>query len=225
MDREAVRRVVDLWAEQSVELGARYRWVQVFENQGSAMGASNPHPHGQVWATAAIPVVAGREDATQRLHWLATGRSLLRDYVGAEFGGPRRVHESDDVAVVVPFWATWPFELLVVPRRSVARLPELLPGERDAITTALIDVLTALDVIFEGSSPYSMGWHQAPFGGGDGGHWQLHAHIYPPMLRPGVRKFMVGYELLSEEQRDISPEVAAERLREARSGSTLHPGS
>ena len=231
MPASNVRRVVDLWAEQTEELAERYRWVQVFENRGSAMGASNPHPHGQIWAGAALPVMAAREGATQKAYCDSTQRRLLLDYVAQESGGPRIVHELRDWLSVVPFWATWPFEVLVIPKRPAVRLADLDPIGRDDLVVALQHVLGAYDGLLRRPFPYSMGWHQTPFGPEDAGleeAWQLHAHFFPPLLRAGVRKFMVGYELLAETQRDITPEDAAERLRTAlmsRVPSLSVPGS
>jgi UDPglucose--hexose-1-phosphate uridylyltransferase len=220
MPQADVRRVVDVWADQTAELGAAYQWVQVFENRGEAMGASNPHPHGQIWAGTALPNAAAREDRTQRAYLAEHGRPLLLDYVAQEVGGPRVVVEDDDWLVVVPFWAAWPFEVLLVPRTPVRRLPELDGRQRDCLAEVLIRLLGAYDGLFDLSFPYSMGWHQAPFraggaAGDDEGHWQLHAHFFPPLLDAEKRKFMVGYELLAETQRDLTPEEAAERLRAA----------
>jgi UDPglucose--hexose-1-phosphate uridylyltransferase len=215
MAPDAVRRIIDLWAEHSAELGRTYRWVQVFENRGQAMGASSPHPHGQIWAGTALPVQAAREDATQ-LRWCdRTGQRLLLAYAQQEHGGPRVVVENEDWLVVVPFWAAWPFETLVLPRRPVVRLPDLGGPARDTLAVTLIDLLRRYDELFRVPFPYSMGWHQAPNGDGPGDHWQLHAHFYPPLLSSSMRKFMVGYELLAEVQRDLSPEEAASRLRSA----------
>ncbi len=209
-----VRDVVDLWADETTELGSTYRWVQVFENRGAAMGASNPHPHGQIWAGSALPREAAREAAAQRGHLERTGRRLLLDYAGQEADGPRVVVEDQDWLVVVPFWAAWPFETLIVPKRPAGRLADLPPGARDHLAATLIALLTRYDGLFQYPFPYSMGWHQAPFGGEPVDGWQLHAHVYPPLLRSAtVRKFMVGYELLAEPQRDLTPEAAAERLR------------
>ena len=210
-----VRHVIDTWADLSSSLGARFDWVQVFENRGAAMGASNPHPHGQVWAGSAIPSRAAREDHNQRTHFQSTGSSLLLDYSSQEAGGPREIESDDEWLVVVPFWAAWPFETLIVPRRPVARLPETTDVQRDALTARLRSLLNRYDALFGIPFPYSMGWHQAPFDGEERPHWQLHAHVYPPLLRADVRKFMVGYELLSEAQRDITPEDAAGQLRSA----------
>ncbi len=209
-----VRNIVDVWAAQSTELGERYRWVQVFENRGAAMGASNPHPHGQIWAGTALPVQAGREDAGQRRYRESTGRPLLLDYVDQERGGPRVVVENDDWLVVVPFWAIWPFETLIVARGAVQRLADLDPRRRDTLAATLIELVARCDNLFRAPFPYSLGWHQAPFDTEAHDHWQLHGHLLPPLLRSAtVRKFIAGYELLAETQRDISPEEAAERLR------------
>ena len=212
---DAIEAVVGLWAEQTAELGARYRWVQVFENRGAAMGASNPHPHGQVWAGTALPVEAAREDATQLDHWRRTGRRLLADVAARERGGARGVVENDGWLAIVPFWATWPFEVLLLPAGPVLRLPDLDARGRASLAGVLRELLGRLDGLFDRQFPYSMGWHQAPGGPdpGDVAHWQLHAHLYPPLLRADARKFMVGYELLAEPQRDLTPEDAAAALR------------
>jgi UDPglucose--hexose-1-phosphate uridylyltransferase len=210
-----VRRVVDLWADQSAELGGRYPWVQVFENRGAAMGASNPHPHGQIWAGAAVPSKAIREEAAQRRRFETTGQPLLLEYAEQEMGGPREVEVDDEWLVVVPFWATWPFETLIIPRHAVAQLPALDDNQREALAERLVRLLGRYDGLFGIPFPYSMGWHQAPFDGVARPHWQLHAHVYPPLLRATQRKFMVGYELLAEPQRDVTAEWAAEQLRGA----------
>ena len=217
MSEADVRRVIDVWAEQTEELGRTYQWVQVFANRGEAMGASNPHPHGQIWAGTALPNAAAREDRTQRAHLAEHGRELLLDYVDQETGGPRVVAENDDWLVVVPFWASWPFEALLIARAPTRRLPDLDGPRRDSLAAILIELLAAYDGLFDLSFPYSMGWHQAPSraGSADEAHWQLHAHFYPPLLDAEKRKFMVGYELLAETQRDLTAEDAAERLRAA----------
>jgi UDPglucose--hexose-1-phosphate uridylyltransferase len=213
MARGDVRQVIDVWADQTAELGAEYRWVQVFENRGEAMGASNPHPHGQIWAGTALPGDGEREDASQRAHLAATGRRLLLDYVDHESGGQRVIVETDEWLAVVPFWAAWPFETLLVPKRPAARLTELADAARDDLAVVLHELLGRYDGLFKRPFPYSMGWHQAPFGDDPTEHWQVHAHFYPPLLRANMRKFMVGYELLAETQRDLTAEDAAGRLR------------
>ena len=213
MDQPDVRRVIDLWADQTAELGERYQWVQVFENRGETMGASNPHPHGQIWAGTALPHDATREDRSQRAHAAAHGRPMLLDYVDQETGGPRVVVENEDWLVVVPFWAAWPYETLLIAKAATPRLPDLDGPRRDSLAAILIRLLGAYDRLFDLAFPYSMGWHQAPFRGEDEAHWQVHAHFFPPLLSASVRKFMVGYELLAETQRDLTAEDAAERLR------------
>ncbi len=216
LDLGALRGVVDLWAEQTAVLSRAYRWVQVFENKGAAMGASNPHPHGQVWALDALPTEAEHELRTQGRYLARHGSPLLLDYAAAEVErGERVVARTQHWLAVVPFWATWPFELLILPsRRQVASLPDLTGEERDDLAMMCRNAFTRLDNLFETSFPYSFGWHGAPNRTEGAAGWQLHAHVYPPLLRSAtVRKFMVGFELLAEAQRDITPEQAAERLR------------
>jgi UDPglucose--hexose-1-phosphate uridylyltransferase len=215
MDTGSIRKVVDVWAEQTTELGERFRWVQVFENRGAAMGASNPHPHGQVWAGDALPVEAEREEERQSAHAARTGRRLLADYAAAERGGPRVIRDAGGWLALVPFWAAWPFETMLLPLEPAARLADLGDAARDGLAAAIRDLNLRYDALFRRPFPFSMGWHQAPFGGATTEHWQAHAHFYPPLLRATVRKFMVGYELLSEPQRDLTPEEAAGRLRDA----------
>jgi UDPglucose--hexose-1-phosphate uridylyltransferase len=221
MDEASIRHVIDVWADETTDLGGRYRWVQVFENRGAAMGASNPHPHGQIWAGDALPVEAEHELARQASHLASTGRRLLLDYAEAERGGPRVVFEGGGWLVLVPFWAAWPFETLLVPLAPAPRLADLDDASRDGLAAALRDLNRRYDELFRRPFPFSMGWHQAPFGADASAAadveaaWQVHAHVYPPLLRASVRKFMVGYELLSEPQRDLTPEEAAERLRDA----------
>jgi UDPglucose--hexose-1-phosphate uridylyltransferase len=215
MSATAVRGVIDTWADETTELGKDYAWVQVFENRGVAMGASNPHPHGQIWAGSAIPVEATRERANQARHHQSHGRSLLADYTLQEAGGARVVYTNADWLIVVPFWATWPFETLMLPLSGhPARLADLDGAQRDSLADAMQALLKKYDALFDTPFPYSMGWHQAPFDEGPTDPWLLHAHYYPPLLRSAsVRKHMVGFELLSEPQRDLSPEEAAARLR------------
>jgi UDPglucose--hexose-1-phosphate uridylyltransferase len=220
LDDVALRGVIDAWAAQTDELGGRFRWVQVFENRGEQMGASSPHPHGQIWAGSVLPSDPKREAATQSAHHAKTGRSLLLDYVAQESAGPRIVARSDQWTALVPFWAVWPFETLLIANEPVGRLGVLNDAGRAGLVAILRELLGRYDGLFRAPFPYSFGWHQAPFGeaedAGDAGDaaWQLHAHFFPPMLRSAtIRKFMVGYELLAEPQRDLTPEAAAERLR------------
>lgn len=210
-----IRRVVDLWGQQTAELGREYAWVQVFENRGAMMGSSNPHPHGQVWATDSLGAIPKTEDAQQKAYHARYGRPLLLDYARQEIQRRKRiVLENDDWIVVVPYWAVWPFETLLLPRRPARRLPELDVLQRNALAAILKGLLIKYDNLFETSFPYSMGWHGAPYWERGCSHWQLHAHFYPPLLRSAaVKKFMVGYEMLAESQRDITAEQAADHLR------------
>ncbi len=219
MEPQSIRSVVDVWADQVEELAADYRWVQVFENRGAAMGASNPHPHGQIWAGSALPNEPAKEDAQQRTHWGENGSLLLLDYLKQEENGDRVVAATEHWVALVPFWAVWPFEMLLVPRRPTTWLPDLASDQRDDLAVALADILGRYDRVFDFPFPYSMGWHGAPSPATNHPHWQLHAHFYPPLLRSAtVRKFMVGYELMAEVQRDLTAETAAERLRSLGSG-------
>lgn len=209
-----IRTVVDVWAAQTAELGQTNQWVQVFENKGEIMGCSNPHPHGQIWAGNWLPNEIAAEDRHQRAYFAEHGSPLLIDYVNAELAsGERTVVQNEHWLAVVPFWAVWPYEILLLPRRHVLRLPALSEVERGSLADILKRLLTRYDNLFEVSFPYSMGWHGAPFGEDNYSGWQLHAHFYPPLLRSAtVKKFMVGYEMMAESQRDITPEQAAERL-------------
>ena len=216
LDDAALRRVVDCWAREVAELGSVHRWVQVFENKGEMMGCSNPHPHGQIWATDHLPDEAQLEDQQQRGHFERRGRALLLEVADAEAGGERQVIADEHWLVIVPWWATWPFETLLLPRSPVQRLPDLAAAARDALARTLGELSRRYDALFDCDFPYSMGWHGAPGPDVDAPHWQLHAHFYPPLLRSAtVRKFMVGYEMLAEAQRDLTPEQAAARLRDA----------
>ncbi len=210
-----IRAVIDLWVDQVAELSPRYRSVLVFENRGQDMGASNPHPHGQLWASAHLPDEPAVEDALQRAARQASGTPLLIEYAELEIrDGARVVVDGPDWLAVVPFWAVWPFETLVIPRRHVPRFANLDDAERRSLAELLRRLLARYDNLFRRSFPYSMGWHAAPGPEGDDEHWQLHAHVFPPLLRSATtRKFMAGYELLGEAARDLTPEAAADRLR------------
>jgi UDPglucose--hexose-1-phosphate uridylyltransferase len=216
MSAAEIRPVVNVWAEQVAELGRKWRWVQVFENKGDIMGCSNPHPHGQIWASDFVPNEPAKELVQQQAWFKRNGSPLLLDYAALEIHqGERIVAQNEHWLALVPWWAVWPFEIIILPRRQVLRLPDLTGAERDALAEVLRKTLARYDNLFETSFPYSMGWHGAPHDDGDYRGWQLHAHIYPPLLRSAtVKKFMVGYELLAEAQRDITPEQAAQRLRD-----------
>lgn len=211
-----IHTVINVWIEQTIELGQQYRWVQVFENKGSIMGCSNPHPHGQIWALDSLPNEPAKEDHHQRQYFDRHRLPLLLQYIKQELQSQERlVVENEHWVALVPYWAIWPYETLLLPRRHVLRLPDLEDPERNSLADILKRLLTRYDRLFETSFPYSMGWHGAPFDHQDPSPWQLHAHFYPPLLRSAsVKKFMVGFEMLGEAQRDLTPEQAAERLRE-----------
>jgi UDPglucose--hexose-1-phosphate uridylyltransferase len=217
MTQAEIRVVVDAWAREYEELGG-IEWidyVQVFENRGAMMGASNPHPHGQIWSTSFVPDEPAAETLAQQAHLAKTGHCLLCDYAAAErAAGERVIFENEHFMAVVPYWAVWPFEVLLVSRRHLGAMPELKSEERDSLADALRRIGTRYDNLFETSFPYTMGFHQTPTDGDGHPEWHFHAHFYPPLLRSAtVRKFMVGFEMLGMPQRDITPEGAADRLR------------
>ncbi len=213
-----LRRVVDVWSEEYERLGALpfIQYVQVFENRGAMMGASNPHPHGQIWASSSVPNEPAKEHAGQQQYANSQQSCLLCDYLALETTkGERVVCENEQFVGVVPFWAVWPFETMILPKRHVGAMPDLEGPERDGLAALLKRLTAAYDKLFDVSFPYSMGFHQRPTDGNAHNEWHMHAHFYPPLLRSAtVRKFMVGYEMLGTPQRDITAETAAERLRE-----------
>ncbi len=216
LSQVAALAVIDAWIEQSKELEQKWRWVQIFENRGALMGASSPHPHGQIWAAASLPTEIERELAQQSQWYARRGVPLLHEYAQLEVSrGERLVAGTAHWLALVPWWAIWPYELLILPRRPVERLTALSAEETADLAIVLKDVLGRYDALFDVAFPYSFGWHGAPGGQANEPAWQLHAHFYPPLLRSAtVRKFMVGYEQLAEAQRDLTPERAAERLRD-----------
>jgi len=209
MSIPGVQRVVDLWTAQYQELGAReyINHVQIFENRGAMMGASNPHPHCQIWATAHLPNQPAKEQAAQLEYRAGGSRCLLCDYLQLEQRARERiVFASAHFTVVVPFWAVWPFEILVLPNTHVANLVELNSEQRNDLASGLKRLTTIYDRVFEVEFPYSMGFHQSPTDSAPHPEWHLHAHFYPPLLRSAtIRKFMVGFEMLGSPQRDITP--------------------
>jgi UDPglucose--hexose-1-phosphate uridylyltransferase len=217
MEVAAIRRVVEMWAAQAAELGAREEiaYVQIFENRGAMMGASNPHPHGQIWATEHVPNEPALEALSQKEYFAGHRTALLADYLKLELEQKERVvAENASWAAVVPFWAVWPFEVLLLPKESVARMEELSEAQRDGLAEILKMVTAGYNAVFDTAFPYSMGFHGAPTDGEAHEEWTLHAHFFPPLLRSAtVRKFMVGFELLGSPQRDITPEGAAGTLR------------
>ncbi|MGY5449789.1 UDP-glucose--hexose-1-phosphate uridylyltransferase [Agarivorans sp. MS3-6] len=214
----AIRCVIDTWNQQIEELGKDYLWVQAFENKGETMGCSQPHPHGQIWANSFLPNEIERKDQHLRSYYQQHGSNLLVDYASKEQAdGTRTVVETEHWIAVVPYWAAWPFETMLLPKAPIRRISELSNQQRDDLALAIKKLTSRYDNLFQCSFPYSMGWHFAPFfkeGDSSTEHWQLHALFYPPLLRSAsVRKFMVGYEMLAESQRDLTAEQAAEKLR------------
>jgi UDPglucose--hexose-1-phosphate uridylyltransferase len=218
MDLSAIRNVVDVWTDQYQELGGM-EWiahVQIFENRGAMMGASNPHPHCQIWADAALPNEPAKETEKQQAYLQTHNACLLCNYLKLEAEARERtIYSNDHFVALVPFWAIWPFEVMLVSRAHKPSLMQLSSSERDSLAEILKQVTAGFDRVFQTPFPYSMGFHQAPADGKEHPEWHLHAHFYPPLLRSAtVRKFMVGYELLAGPQRDITPESAAEILRQ-----------
>jgi UDPglucose--hexose-1-phosphate uridylyltransferase len=219
MDPPDVERVVDAWVAETIDLGSRpgITSVQIFENRGEIMGCSNPHPHGQIWATRHLPNELEKETHRQTEYLLRNSRLLLVDYLAQELAlGERVVFANDDFCALAPFWAVWPFETMILPRRPVAALDQLTPQEKISLAAALSELTMRYDRLFDTPFPYSMGFHQRPTDGAVHAGWQMHAHFYPPLLRSAtVKKFMVGFEMLGSPQRDLTPEAAAARLRKA----------
>jgi UDPglucose--hexose-1-phosphate uridylyltransferase len=219
MEVADIRKVVDLWDAQTQELGARddIQYVQVFENRGAMMGASNPHPHGQIWASRSVPNEAVAEQAAQEAYLKEHGTCLLCAYREMEVRLAERIVASNaSFVALVPFWAVWPFEVMVLPVRHVADLAMMTDAERDDLAAILKEATSTYDKVFDTSFPYSMGLHPQPYDKTEHPEWHFHLHFYPPLLRSAtVRKFMVGFELLGSPQRDITPESAAETLRAA----------
>ena len=217
METEAIERVIRIWQDEFRTL-AEYpdiNYVQIFENKGELMGCSNPHPHGQIWAQHSIPTLVVKESEQQKAYFDKNGKDLLSDYLKQELNEESRiVYRNAHFIVLVPFWATWPYEVLVLPRRQQQNILEMNDEEIASYADAMRTICRAYDNLFAVSFPYSAGIHQAPTNGRDYPEWHWHMHFYPPLLRSAtVKKFMVGYEMLGEPQRDFTPEYAAEVLR------------
>ncbi|MGD0214628.1 MAG: UDP-glucose--hexose-1-phosphate uridylyltransferase [Terriglobales bacterium] len=227
MAMHEVLNVVDVWCEQHAEIGSLpgINYVQIFENRGEMMGCSNPHPHGQIWANETIPNVPQKEQESQRSYAEKYGACLLCEYLQIESQAQSRVVlQNEHFVTLVPFWAVWPFEVLVVSKQHVRDLLALDRSQRASLAAMLKALTTRYDNLFTTSFPYSMGFHQAPTDGNEHPEWHLHAHFYPPLLRSAsIRKFMVGYEMLASPQRDISPEAAAAALRNGDTGHFADP--
>ena len=218
MEPAAIRKVVDVWAEQYADLGAKdfISHVLIFENKGDLMGCSNPHPHGQIWANESIPTYPLKKVSSQVKYFKEHGSPLLLDYLKWELEQQERViAQNDSFALVIPFWAVWPFETMIIPKRAVNSILELTDAERAAWADMIHEVTMRYDNVFESSFPYSMGINQLPTDGKEYPGVVLHQSFFPPLLRSAlIRKFQVGYEMSAEPQRDITPEQAAARLRE-----------
>ncbi len=217
LDLPAIENVLNTWSSESARLMELdyIQYVQVFENKGAMMGCSNPHPHSQIWSQSLLPNEIVKELATQKEYFNKNGRPFLVDYVQEEHKQKDRIiFANDHFTAMVPFWAVWPFEVLVSAHRPIAYMKDLTASEVSALAEVFKQVATRYDNLFEISFPYSMGFHQAPADRPSHPEWTLHAHFYPPLLRSAtVRKFMVGYEMLAMHQRDITPETAAEKIR------------
>jgi len=223
METEDIRRVVDVWQQQYEELGAQdyINHVQIFENKGRIMGCSNPHPHGQIWAQSSIPTMIRKTQENLKTYFDKNGKSLLEDYLQQEMeAGERIILENSDFVALVPFWASWPYETMVISKRKAENISQFSEKEKNALAEILKNLTTKYDNIFNISFPYSSGIHQAPTDGENHPEWHFHMHFYPPLLRSAeVKKFMVGYEMLAETQRDLTPEQSAEVLKDR---STVH---
>lgn len=218
MELDGITKVVEAWKEQYIDLGKKdfINHVQIFENKGAVMGCSNPHPHGQIWAQSSLPTQVEKTQKNLQKYYNENGRSLLADYVAEELERKERVViENEHFVVLVPFWAIWPYETLIVSKRHIGNLTQLTDQETIAYADALQRITVKYDNLFETSFPYSSGIHQTPTDGQEHPEWHLHMHFYPPLLRSAsVKKFMVGYEMMAEAQRDVSPEKSAAVLRE-----------
>lgn len=218
MNEQDVVKVIELWQNEYKELGAKkdINHVQIFENKGAIMGCSNPHPHGQIWAQRSIPQEVQKKVVRQKKFWDINKQSLLGKYLEQELDLQERiVLQNDTFVALVPYWAVWPFETMIIPKRHITSILELSREEVIDYANILKSLTIKYDNLFETSFPYSAGIHQAPTDGKDNSHWQMHMSFYPPLLRSAeVKKFMVGYEMFANPQRDITAEQAAQRLRD-----------
>lgn len=218
MTENAIEEVIHLWQNEFTALAANpvIKYIQIFENKGEVMGCSNPHPHGQIWASSSIPLELIKETTQQKKYFELTGKSLLADYLAIELKEKERiVLENEHFVALVPFWAVWPYETMIISKRHIQFINEFNPQERKSFACILKDLTSKYDNLFNTSFPYSAGIHQAPVNNGEHKEWHWHMHFYPPLLRSAtVKKFMVGYEMLANPQRDITPEMAASTLQE-----------
>ncbi len=217
MEVADIKKVVDVWCQEYKSMGSEdyINYVQIFENKGDIMGCSNPHPHGQIWAQYSVPVEPAKESLKQKEYFANHGKTLLSDYLEEELRDKDRILlENDHFVALVPFWATWPFEAMIICKRPAANMLQLSEEEKLSMADAYKQLTVMYDNLFEVSFPYSAGIHQCPTDGKEYPEWHLHMHYYPPLLRSAtVKKFMVGYEMMANPQRDITPEQAAARLK------------
>lgn len=217
MSPEEIVKVVKVWKREYHDLGGRdaINYVQIFENKGAVMGCSNPHPHGQIWSQSSLPNEVLKKDSTQKQYYKEHHRSLLADYIQQELDlGERILFENATFVALVPFWAIWPFETMILPKAQIAHLGEFNDAQETEFAEAISVITKVYDKIFDTSFPYSSGIHQAPTNGEDNTHWHMHMSFYPPLLRSAtVKKFMVGYEMFGSPQRDITPEQAVKLMR------------
>ena len=217
MEVEDINKVVQAWQKEYTLLGSNemINYVQIFENKGAVMGCSNPHPHGQIWSQSTLPNEVEKKDQHQKTYYDKNKRSLLGDYLKQELEvNERIIYQNEDFVVLAPFWAVWPFETMIVPKRAFKNITELSDAESLAFSDAISKITRAYDALFETSFPYSSGIHQAPTNGANNDHWHWHMSFYPPLLRSAtVKKFMVGYEMFGSPQRDITAEQAVDRLK------------
>lgn len=218
MTLSEITAVVELWQKEFNSLAENewIKYIQIFENKGDIMGCSNPHPHGQIWAQSDIPLEIAKESERQKAYYAVHKESLLSAYLKLELKKQERIlFENDHFVVLVPFWAVWPYETMIISKRHVTSIKYFNELEKLSLAEAIQKLTIKYDNLFETSFPYSAGMHQAPVNAGDHPEWHWHMHFYPPLLRSAtVKKFMVGYEMLANPQRDITPEFAAKKLRE-----------
>ncbi|XP_034944570.1 probable galactose-1-phosphate uridylyltransferase [Chelonus insularis] len=228
MKIDEIAEVIKQWINEMIELGKKWTWVQIFENRGALMGCSNAHPHCQIWTSSFLPFEAKRKDQHLLEYYSRHNRPLLVDYVEKELAKKERiVIENRDWVVLVPFWAVWPYETMVLPKKQVPRIQDLTSSQQESLAMIMKRLCTKYDNLFLCSFPYSMGWHGAPTGplaNKDSSHWTFHGMYLPPLLRSAtIKKHMVGYELLAQAQRDLTPEQAAEKLRSLPDQHYRHP--
>lgn len=223
MEIKDITKVIKMWKKEYLELGSdeSINYVQIFENKGAIMGCSNPHPHGQIWSQSSVPTEVLKKSVKFREYWNKNERSLLSDYLEQELeAGERILKENEHFVALIPYWAVWPFEAMIIPKRHLQHIGQLNETEEKAYAAILKKLTIKYDNLFETSFPYSSGIHQAPTDGKDYPEWHFHMSFYPPLLRSAtVKKFMVGYEMFAGPQRDITAEEAAKRLNEL---SSIH---